>query len=179
MSQLKNTRSSQILFLQNFVEVWEKIEHFDDDNALFVSVETHLTEMLLSFCAACNFDKVSADELLAELQAMPTLYNWEQLTNSGETKDLSGVQTPEIYLWDKGQNIDMWYPVINTEQSTKRFFIKDLSGRGFTNNYADLLTVSKLNDKNFDGEDIITWAIDAEEGDEFSNNSIKIICIEG
>lgn len=179
MSNAKIKRSNQITFLHNFIELWEKINSFDDDNALFNNVQNHLTEMLNAFCLSNGLTETSADELLAELEAMPTLYNWEQMQASKEMIDRSGIDYPELWLWDKGQNIDVWYPVINIENSTKRFFIKDLSGHGATNNYADLLTLSKIEEKNYDGESLMTWGNDAEEGDEFINATTKVICIEG
>lgn len=178
MSQAKITRSNQITFLYNFVELWEKIEKFDDDNALFASVQQHMTEVLNSFYLSNGLPQVCVGEMLSELEAMPTLYNWKQLLDSGEMKDLSGITEPNCWLYDKGQNIDVWYPVVNLTTSNKTFFVKDKSRDGVYVKDADLAHLAGMGDvNNYEGEPLITWAIDAEEGDDFDNAETHVLCI--
>ena len=81
------------------------------------------------------------------------------------------------WLWDKlpHREPDTWYPVINLDTYTKRFFLKDLTGRGFTNKSAELDQILALDEQG--DENLQAWAIDATEGDEWANAAVSIICI--
>ena len=60
----------------------------------------------------------------------------------------------------------------------KKFFIKDLSGRGYTSKQtlSDLLEWE--NEESYNEEMLHEWAENAEEGDEWRTNSLLITCIE-
>ncbi len=60
----------------------------------------------------------------------------------------------------------------------KLFFIKDLSGRGYTSKQTltDLLTWE--NEESDNGDMLHEWAENAEEGDTWRINSLLITCIE-
>lgn len=69
----------------------------------------------------------------------------------------------------------------------KKFFWKDLTGRGYTNNDMSLEQVldiaievdSDLDEEEIDdGEGLGYWAHHAEEGDEWSNAEHKFTCIQ-
>jgi len=60
----------------------------------------------------------------------------------------------------------------------KKFFWKDLTGRGFSNTLTleDLLEIDDESDD--DDESLHEWAEYAEQGDEWEDSTMQIICIE-
>jgi hypothetical protein len=69
---------------------------------------------------------------------------------------------------------DFDYIEINTK---KTFLIVDKTGRGFKRNnivYSELLTWE--DEEGYEEQTLQNWAEEAEEGEEWESNSIKIIC---
>lgn len=61
----------------------------------------------------------------------------------------------------------------------KIFFWKDLSGRGFSNQWTlAQLKKAMAGERSDDGQAASTWAKEAEVGDEWSNAANQITCIE-
>lgn len=179
MSTAKNSRSNQIAFLSAFCQIWDITtteEYKDATNGHPDNAKTNaLTNILQCFLTAAGLPQIPADELLSELQEMPTLMTWKQLQKANEVFDASGVTTPQNWLWDKLDMIDCWYPVIDLTKDTKRFLLVDKTGRGFTNNDASIDQVLELNEEG--DQNLQQWAIDAIEGDVWYNGAIRIECI--
>jgi len=62
----------------------------------------------------------------------------------------------------------------------KKFFWKDKSGRGFTNNSMNLDDLLKLeNDTDWNGDELHEWAENADEGDKWEDAANEITCTHG
>ena len=58
----------------------------------------------------------------------------------------------------------------------KKFLFTDKTGRGITSTQTLANILTWENEESWDGEELHEWAEDAEQGDEWENTTMKIIC---
>lgn len=114
---------------------------------------------------------------------------WEKLSQTldlpFEIEDVTNIEENAGSVWidTKKGTFSIMMP---ESESTKKFFWKDMSGRGYSSQITlkELLEMEDRNmsdldrDEDDDEETLSEWAKEAEEGDTFTRNADHYTCIE-